>query len=666
MKNEKIVLSIIAAASIASTLNAEITTLDTVDVWETEIISSSLNLGKNQIETKQADHLSDLLRDLPGVDVGGTHSINNRINVRGLQDENLDITLDGAKIQNANMFHHIGNLLINPDILKKADIQVGTNSVVSGSLGGSIAFETKEGKDMLEHGKSFGARISATYNSNDSLGGSISGYGKASESIDFLIYHKTLDKNNWKDGDGTETFGIDGKVNNTLVKVGMDLTNTQRVSLSYDRLEDKGNYSPRPDFGREYNEARTGLDTFYTEYLRETITLKHTLDLGSHFLVNTSLYSNQNELQRYEGPLSSGSPVRPPFGITAPSTNLEGELNGKVKTIGLNVKAQSNIESGAILHTLTYGLLYDKQTSEVTWDGSQYGDNEEAKSFSLFLEDAIDFDNGLVLTPGIRYNKYELDGAYGDIDDNEFTYGLSAEYYVNHNLSFLASATTLYKGVEMVDVLASNRVAVEDNLDLKSETGINKEIGLSYNNTNVLGADSIGFSFKYFQTTIEDYINQQWNVMSNMGKLEIKGFESSFTYNKGDFGSLLTYAHSDSNFEQTNEPLVQEPGDSISLGLNYRINSSIDLAWESLIVLKEDDIPSSAVYAEKESYDVHDVSVRYQPRAIKNLSIISGIDNIFDKQYSSHVSENRYFEGFGYTTDYEPGRNIKVTLAYKF
>ncbi len=667
MKNKNILLSVIVSVVILNTsINAETTELETVDVWGTEVISSSLD--EISIETKQADHLSDLLRDIPGVDVGGTHSINNRINIRGLQDENLDITLDGVKIQNANMFHHIGNLLINPDILKKADIQVGTNSIVSGSLGGSVAFETKEGKEMLDNRKKFGGRISTTYNSNDSLGGSISTYGQVSKNIDFLLYHNYLDKNNWEDGDGTKTFGVDGTVNNTLVKFGVDLSDTQRISLSYDRLMDEGDYAPRPDFGREYNEARTSLDTFPTEYLRETITLKHKINLGDNLLLNTTIFSNENELERYEGPLSSGKPVRPPFGITTPGTNLEGKLKGTVKIIGINIKAQSNIESGAMLHVLTYGGLYDKQTSKVTWDGVKYGDNEEAKSLAFFIEDAIDFDNGLVLTPGIRFNKYELDGAYGKIDDDKITFGLSGEYFVNDDLTLLASGTTLYKGVEMVDVLAANRIVVEDNTDLKSETGINKEFGFRYIKSSILGADDIGFSFKYFQTTIKDYIDQKWNAMSNMGNLDIDGFESSFVYNKGALKSLITYAHSNSKFEQTKESLVQEPGDSISLALHYQINKNIDLAWESLVVLKEDDIPSSSggQYADKKSYNIHDIAFKYQPKNIKGLSAVVGIDNIFDKYYSSHISENRYFEGFGYTTDYEPGRNIKVTLAYKF
>ena len=59
---KNILLSSITALSILSvTINAK--DLNDVTVWETEVISSSLNLGKNQIETKQADHLSDLLKD---------------------------------------------------------------------------------------------------------------------------------------------------------------------------------------------------------------------------------------------------------------------------------------------------------------------------------------------------------------------------------------------------------------------------------------------------------------------------------------------------------------------------------------------------------------------------------------------------------------------------
>ena len=660
MKQKILLSSLTALVLINNNLNAqEITQLEDVSVWETQVVSSSLNLGENAIETKQADHLSDLLRDLPGVDVGGTHSINNRINIRGLQDENLDITLDGAKVQNANMFHHIGNLLINPDILKKADIQVGTNSVVSGSLGGSVAFETKDGKDMLENGKDFGARISSTYNSNDSIGGSITGYGKVSQNTDFLVYHNYLNKNDWKDGAGLETFGSDGEVQNTLVKLGHNLSDTQRVSISYDTLTDEGDYSPRPDFGRAYNEARTGLYTYPTQYNRETVTLKHELNLGDKLVLNSTVYTNENELERYEK-LNGTTPVRP--GAT------QGLLNGKVSTQGLTTKAQSSLKTGDILNTLTYGGLYDTQTSKVTWNGAKYGDDEKAKSGALYVENAVDFDNGLVLTPGVRYNHYDFDGVYGKIKDNKFTYGLASEYSLTDNLTLLASATTLYKGVEMVDVLATNRVYAPDSPELKAETGINKEVGFTYNADKFLGADTTGFSFKVFNTQIDDYIKTVGYEMTNAGTLNLRGFESSFVYKLNKFSGLLTYAHSDTKFEDTGLSDPKEPGDSISAGLDYKLLTNLSLSWESEFAFKQDDLAGSE-YNIKNSYNVHDFAVNWKPESIKNLTLISGVDNIFDEAYVSHISENRSFTVSGKsvsTADYEAGRNFKVTLAYKF
>lgn len=660
MKQKILLSSLTALILMANNLNAQETTqLEEVSVWETQVVSSSLNLGENAIETKQADHLSDLLRDLPGVDVGGTHSINNRINIRGLQDENLDITLDGAKVQNANMFHHIGNLLINPDILKKADIQVGTNSVVNGSLGGSVAFETKDGKDMLDAGKDFGARISSTYNSNDSIGGSITGYGKVSQNTDFLVYHNYLNKNDWKDGAGLETFGSDGEVQNTLVKLGHNLSDTQRVSISYDTLTDEGDYSPRPDFGRAYNEARTGLYTYPTEYNRETITLKHELNLGDKLVLNSTVYTNENELERYEK-LNGTTPVRP--GAT------QGLLNGKVSTEGLTTKAQSSLKTGDILNTFTYGGLYDTQTSKVTWNGAKYGDNEKAKLGALYVENAVDFDNGLVLTPGVRYNHYDFDGVYGKIKDNKFTYGLASEYSLTDNLTLLASATTLYKGVEMVDVLAANRVYAPDTPDLKAETGINKEVGFTYNADNLLGANSIGFSFKYFDTDIDDYIKTVGYEMTNAGTLNLKGFESSFLYKLDKFSGLVTYAHSKTNYEKTGLSDPKEPGDSLSIGLDYKFLSNLSIAWDSLFGFKQDDVAGSE-YNIKNAYNVHDFAVNWKPKVIKNLTLIAGVDNIFDEAYISHISENRSFlvgSNLVSTGDYEAGRNVKVTLAYKF
>ncbi len=657
MTTKKILLSSIAAATLITSVYAQEKELDSVDVWDTEVVSSSLDMDGTAIETKQADHLSDLLSSLPGVDIGGTHSINNRLNIRSLQDEDLDITIDGAKIQNVNMFHHIGNLLINPDILKKVEIGVGSNSVVNGSLGGSVNFETKDGEDLLDKGQEYGARVQANYNSNKSTGASVAGYGKVNETDDFLIYHNQVKKGNVKNGKGVEKFGGEGDVSNTLVKFGHKTSDTEKIILSYDKVRDKGDYTPRPDFGVEYNMARTGTQTFPTVYERDTISLKHELRLDDT-KVDTTLYNNTNELERYETWTSAF--IR---------GSKEGNLIGEVKTSGVNIKAQTNHESGGILNTFTYGGFVDTQSSKVTWNGDKYGDDEKARTRVIFLEDAMDFDNGFILTPGIRHTKYTLDGSYGTFSDSKTTYALASEYAATDDLTLLASATTLYKGVEMVDVLASNRRFVADNNNLQAETGINKEAGFKYIKNNALGADTTGILFKYFNTQIDNYISQSWKAMSNEGTLEIKGFEASFAYVKGDLNTLLTYARSDSKFEKTGLPLVKDPGDTVSFTADYKVLPNLAISWETLHQKEETDTAGSA-YNVKKSYTVHDIAMNYKPQSVKNLTVIAGIDNIFDKEYTSHISENRSFtlsDGNTYSTaDLEPGRNIKVSLAYKF
>lgn len=657
MKSNKIILSSIAAILILSTnVNAQTKTLDSVDVWETEIISSSLNLGKNSIQTKQADHLSDLLRDLPGVDVGGTHSINNRINIRGLQDENLDITIDGAKVQNANMFHHIGNLLINPDILKKADIQVGTNSVTSGSLGGTISFKTKDGKDMLEKGETYGARVASTYNSNSSLSASLTAYAKASETLSFLLYHNKTEKGNVERPNGDETFGIKGTNKNTLVKTSYDINDNQSISISYDNITDEGDYLPRPNFSAESNYKKNGNKntTFDTKYQRETITLNHVVNIDDSFNLETSLYSNKNELSRYEKWVGR-----------SPRPQLEGMMEGKVKTLGINTKAQSNLDIGNTFNTITYGLVYDVQSSDASWRGSKYGKDEEAKTTAIYLEDAIDINNTFLITPGIKYNGYKYDGSYGNIDDNKLTYGLATEYSVTDEFTLLASATTLYKGVEMVDIFDSTRTLTANSNNLKAETGINKELGFKYI------SDNIGFSFKYFNTDIKDYISTKWNsnytvaTLYNNGELNLKGYEASLKYKKEDLTTLLTYSHSQSEFKNSKEPAKFEPGDKISLNIDYKINPNTNLSWNSIAVLKETDVQSTSGITQKDAYDVHNIALSIKPASIKRLSIVAGVDNIFNKEYITHTSENMT-KGTIFYGDYEPGRNYKITLAYKF
>ena len=202
---------------------------ETVTIWGTEVKSSLVSLGEDTIELKQADHLSDLLRDQPGVDVGGAHSLNQRINIRGLQDTDLEITIDGAR-QNSLMYHHMGNLLVNADILKSVDIQVGANSVLNSGLGGGVAFETKDASDLLTGDDKAGMRVHTTYASNAYWMKSLTAYAKE-DNADILAYFTKIDRDNPEDGKGNETIGNDGEITNMLLKFGLDMNEHNVLSL---------------------------------------------------------------------------------------------------------------------------------------------------------------------------------------------------------------------------------------------------------------------------------------------------------------------------------------------------------------------------------------------------------------------------------------------------
>lgn len=155
--------------------------VEEVVIWGTQVKASSLGLDENAIAIRQVDHSSDLLRTIPGVDVGGAHSLNQGITIRTLDDRDLRISIDGAN-QNTYMYHHMGNLQIHADILKAVEIDVGRNSVVDGGLGGSVRFETRDASDLLRTGQRFGARLHAAVADNGSNGFSITGYGQLTDS----------------------------------------------------------------------------------------------------------------------------------------------------------------------------------------------------------------------------------------------------------------------------------------------------------------------------------------------------------------------------------------------------------------------------------------------------------------------------------------------------
>ena len=613
---------------------------EVIKVWATQINNDS-SLLSDDIDAKQADHLSDLLRDQPGIDVGGSHSTVQSINIRGLDETDLDISIDGVTQAN-NMFHHTGNLLINADILKSVDIKLGTNSVLNSGLSGGVQFETKDAKDLLRPGEKFGARLHANYGSNDYFASSATLYSQLNETVDGLAYFTLTDKHNPKNGDGDANKGNDGEIKDGIVKFGWDINEEHRIELTYDKYKDAGDYYLRSNFGSGWN-VDSDQATQHVEYTRETISLGYDINKGDALTVHSTVYNNKLEY--------------------APSSTSKGIS----EHTGFKSLAQSKLELAEMNHTLRYGLQGNHQVSKKDSASSNTKD-DKANTFAVYAEDEVQVMDSLFLTPGVRYNYYSINmygnsSASNDLDKTftDFTYGLAGRYLLNDQWTLKASSTQLFKGPELRESFVKSNSSFDQNL--KAETGVNNEAGFAFQNKEFIGLDSFGFSTNVFRTHIKNYIDN-WGsgkgTYTNEGDYTIKGFESEMSAVKGDLAARLTYSHSDSRNDDTGDALRYEVGDSIGLGVNYQIPSmDLTLNWTTMVAL--DLHADTDNDTDKKGYDVHDISVTWMPEQYDRLTVTAGVENIFNELYYSQASFTS-----GTIKDYEPGRNIKLSVAYMF
>lgn len=678
----------------------DMTQIEEVVVWSTAVQASSLRLDADNMALRQADHISDLLRTIPGVDVGGAHSLNQRITIRSMDDKDLLITIDGAN-QNTYMYHHMGNLQIHADILESVDIDVGNNSVINGRLGGTVRFETKSAQQLLRDDARFGARILGNYSDNASESVSLAGYGRITDEVDFLAYVNRVDRHNYDvgggrilDADGNEVPGTDGTVRglegeleHSLLKLGWDLGSDHRIELGYEMYSDEGDYSYRPDMGLATDVAiGSALDApllWPTEFTRDTLTLSYDGEIGNTRL-KVNLFDNRSSLVRDETGYASSSAVVRGRPVAAWAAVVSGDADNR----GINALAES--EMGFAL--LTYGMEYTEydtayEASYLT--GTRDSSEEEFRLLSGYLQARFDLSESMAVIPGVRHDRTRLDAALADDSYDETTGSLALEYRPTDSLLFKVSSTQLFKAPEIGEVFVGAGLFDVPNPSIDAETGTNTEVAFAYEDA-VLGADSFGFGMTLFQTDIEDYIYDYapappetgargWK--DNIGDMQIDGYEAYINYNLGNLRTLLTFSDAESELDAFEDyaaldgaRLDRQQGQTLSLNVDYTIERyDLQLHWD---VLSVDDVPAgldldgATFDNSKDGFTVHNVSARWTPAAYTGLALTVGVDNVTDEFYASQssrtgVSTHPLF-GSLYLMDYEPGRNYKLTLSYAF
>jgi len=585
----------------------------------------------------------------------------------------------------------MGNLQIHADILKSVDIEVGSNSVINGGLGGSVRFETKVARELLNDDQKFGGRFQVSLANNSGSNYSLTGYGLLSDNIDFLAYFNQVNNDNYevgggaiKDASGQVLPGTDGTVRglesdvtDALLKFGWDLADNQRLQLSYEKYTDEGNYSYRPDMGLATDLAITkSLEVpllWPTKLTRDTLTLNYDVSFDTT-QVKAAVFKNTSELWRDE----MGYAQSPNFAHWAAINT------GEAKNTGINIVAQTSLNT-ELAQELTYGIDYVKYDTlyKATQLTSSKTSSEEAKNLALFLQDRIKLNDVLTLIPGVRHDSYDIESSVIDKSFSDTSLALALEVQPSEDLLFKLSATQIFKGPEISEVFTGAGLKEIENTALEAETGINYELSFAYQ-TTVSGDDNLAFGATLFETNIDDYIfdyaylkpRVKWK--DNVGDMNIHGYEAYINYRLDNFNAVLTYSSAESKLSAFDQytaidgaRLDRQQGDTLSANVAYDSTElGLTLNWEILMVddvSRGLDLDGASLDNSKDSFTVQNISARW---TFDNLTIIAGVDNLFDEYYASQSSRTgvSFHPRFGelYLKDYEPGRNIKATVSYKF
>ena len=681
--NQLTVLSVAVSAILCSQLavaatDVPSTTLQTITVTANSSVREKVQEDGVDVEdytpAQQASHLSDFLNVVPGVTIGGTSSVNQRIRIRGLEDSNLKVTIDGAR-QEGKLFYHMGDITIDPDLLKQADVAVGNNSVTLGNdaLGGAVAFKTVDAADLLKPGQKIGAKLKAGYASNnDELLTSATVFGAPSDNVDLLAYYGKRDTSSGEDGEGRELFE-DSESESFLLKAGAYVGNDHHVGASFSRTDKEGTFPFRPDF------PSLGDDPIPQKVKRDTYTLDYNFNPASSLVdVDTTIYQTETQISRDNDPKTS-----PGY-----------DWDAKVKTTGGKIENTSVIDATSGRHKLIAGLEHYKKQSDFYTAKDRAtklpaSGEDSAKNTSVYLEDQWQMGK-FSLTPGVRYDRYEAPDfiAGGKTYDNVVG-ALAASYEIAPSTQVFASYTQLFNGPDLGQAIFNRDGAgTVVNNDLKAEEGDNTEVGIVTILRDLTTAnDSLQLSGKYFETNIENYIefirsglacaeNPEKGCQGAINKDEdykIKGVELAADYKMNNFSMGLSYAHARSKGEDTGYSFYSQTGSASDAGDKYMVNlayqptDTTELGWRSTYVapVTQTFISRGEVTElKKPSYDVHDIFMSYLPTQVEGLKATVGVYNIFDETYASHAS--RFDPLKDDSTDFEPGRNIKASLTYQF
>lgn len=696
---------------------------------QTEDIAGTVSvLTAQEIEQQIAEGLDDLTRYQPGLSMStASRGGNEGFIIRGIGGNRVLTVIDG--IRSADFYaagpSSYGKDMFETDDLQAVEIIRGPASVLYGAdaMGGAVLLRTKSASDYLAPGENryLALNTSGTTDNDQYKAGAT--WATRSGPLDTVLQW-TGRRFNERDVNGDASLNPqDGETTNVFWKTGWRVSDPHRLTLTAEYNDETVDTTLENELGSSVSESR-GSD----ETRRQRVSLEHdwTPDSALSDRLVTRLHWQTADGEQYtEQRRVSYAFINPanPASFAGVEALRESSFHFDQTTTSASVLSYKTLELGATEHALIYGATTENTRTErpryrcdtnlssgetscaipsypmappEEFPNKTFPDTDTTRS-GLFLQDEISMgDSGLVVIPGVRIDRYQLEARPDALFDNQAAIapgGILGDFRVEDvseteasmNLGLLYSLNehwTLFgqyaEGFRPPNFDEANQAfanlghgyAIAPNPDLEPEYSKGLETGVRYR------GDSASLSLALYHNDYRNFIESRMignfdgiSVFQddNIGRARIHGAELTADWYLSDqlfWRNAAAWSRGENR--NSGAPLDSIEPLTLVTGLHFR---SSDGRWGlqgTATLADEQDRVSSPDRVQGEEYAVLDLTGHYRLTGSARLRF--GVFNLFDTQYA------RWSSLSGLAADDEenialaqaPGRHARLAFRYEF
>ena len=623
-------------------------------------------LDQEDIDSKQATTIADLIEDIPGVSVvGGVSALGQSFNIRGIgsalagDESKIIVQVDGV-----NKFHEqyrVGSFFSEPELYKRVDVLRGPASSTlygTGALAGVLTFATKDARDLLRGGDRLAVRIKAGYedNSDSALYSGIVAV-QPFERLDVLAAYNKRTSDDYKNGSGERVLPSRSSSESLLVKSRVYLGEGTEHSLwaSYQNWLSDSFQMYDQQVGITAAMVRRKVDDTTAVFgYDNSFEGNDWLDVKAQVSYSDT-FVDQSDNQF--SPTVIGLASEYSYATTqARLQNMASFSLGDSSQLFVTTGAQASRQLRRNPRTLANGTVVF---------GSGTHPEGDTETLGVFLQGELLWNDKLTLIAGVRFDDQHLDPGNGvptatEVDNDAFSPKLAVLYNFTPHFGLFSSFARTER-LPTLDETFSRSGARGANFALLPEESDNTELGATVTFAGLAAErDSLNIKLTGFRNDVINLITTATAgsyYAINIGEAKYEGLELEAEYTLPQFYVRIAAARTEGTDEIAGLPLNTIPADELTMTTAYVLrNAGVTLGYRGEFASGQDEV-SGAFAAPTPGYGVHSVFATWKPQrgALEGMDVRFGIDNITDKTFRRHLS----------SLDAE-GRVVKLTVGHTF